>query len=46
LTTTAQIAVGRAGFTGVASAFWSRPPDVSVDVQSQRLRAMIEASPS
>jgi hypothetical protein len=43
LTTAAQIAVGLAGFTGVASAFSGRPTDVSAEIQAERLRGMIEA---
>jgi hypothetical protein len=42
-TTAAQIAVGLAGFTGVSSAFSSRPTDVSAEIQAERLRGMIEA---
>ena len=44
LTSAAQIAVGLAGFTGVASAFSNGPADVPPAVQAERLRAMIEAA--
>jgi hypothetical protein len=44
LTAAAQIAVGLAGFTGVASALSSRPAEVPAEVQAERLRAMIEAA--
>lgn len=44
LTTAAQVAVGLAGFTGVASVFSSRPTAVPAAVQSERLRAMIETA--
>jgi len=44
LTTSAQIAVGLAGFTGVASVFGRDSSAVPHEVQSERLRAMIEAA--
>ncbi len=44
LVAAAQIAVGMAGFTGVASVFSSRPAEVPAEVQAERLRAMIEAA--
>jgi hypothetical protein len=44
LTTAAQVAVGLAGFTGVASVLSGQPTAVPVEVQSERLRAMIETA--